>query len=110
MLFCLKTSLHEIKAQSVLKSKIDMDMLLCFSDFFYLYYFYFLFLFFSVVCVCKCVAGLGSPSRRRLGSVETAVSLGLAGPACQCCDREQGRWSGKQTAEFVNVVVAVQSS
>ncbi len=62
------------------------------------------------VCVCKCVADPWSPSKRRLESVKTAVSLGIAGPARQCCDREQGRWSGKQTAEFVNVVVAVQSS
>lgn len=62
--------------------------------------------------VCVCVAGPGprSPSRRRLGSVETAVSLGLAGLACQCCDRGQGRWSGKQSTEFVYVVPAVQNS
>lgn len=95
----------------LLKYRIDMGMLLCFSD---------LFVFFQLwhektfmyVCVCLCAAGPGSrsPSRRRLGSVETAVSLRLAGPARQCCDREQGRWSGKQTAEFVNVVVAAQNS
>lgn len=61
-------------------------------------------------CVCVTCPGPGSYSRRRLGSVETADSLGLARLARQCCDREQGRWSGKQTAVFVNVVVALQNS